>query len=117
VGAEYRHPHSQLAQIRELRRRVKPDNVPDLFGLGDDTCVSGTGVGSSIWLRQRQPGETEYPVTLCDLGIFADQATEPVPSQDPDIRVRKGRMLTPRGWALAERPVRAMNVIVVDVLT
>lgn len=35
-----------------------PDSVPDLFGLGDATYVSGTGVGSSIWLRQRKPGET-----------------------------------------------------------
>jgi catechol 2,3-dioxygenase-like lactoylglutathione lyase family enzyme len=35
-----------------------PENVPDLYGLGDDTYVSRTGVGSSIWLRQRMPGET-----------------------------------------------------------
>src|SRR5260370_18501281 len=59
----------------------------------------------------------EYPVTLCDLVIFVDQAAEPVPPQDPDIRVRSGRMITPGGRALAERPVRAMNVIVLDVLT
>jgi hypothetical protein len=59
----------------------------------------------------------EYSVTLCDLGIFVDQAAEPVPPQDPDIRVRSGRMITPGGRALAERPVRAMNVIVLDVLT
>src|SRR6185437_11246714 len=58
----------------------------------------------------------EYPVTLCDLGIFTDQAAEPVPSQDPDTWVHKGRMLTPGGRALAERPVRAMNVIVLDVI-
>ena len=59
----------------------------------------------------------EYPVTLCDLGVFADQAAEPVPTQDPDIRVHKGRTVTPSGRALAERPVRAMNVIVLDILT
>ena len=35
-----------------------PNNVPDLYGLGDHTYVSGAGVGSSIWLRQRKPGET-----------------------------------------------------------
>lgn len=35
-----------------------PENVPDLYGLGDATYISGTGVGSSIWLRQRTPGET-----------------------------------------------------------
>jgi hypothetical protein len=32
----------------------------------------------------------EYSVTLCDLGIFVDQATEPVPSQDTDIRTLRG---------------------------
>jgi hypothetical protein len=42
----------------------------------------------------------EYPVTLCDLDIFADQAAEPVPSQDPDIMAYEGRMLTPGGQAL-----------------
>ena len=46
-----------------------------------------------------------------------DQAAEPVPTQDPDIRAHSGRTLTPGGRALAERPVRAMNVIVLDVLT
>jgi len=63
------------------------------------------------------PVGAEYLVTLCDLGIFADQAVEPVPPQDPDIRVRNGRTLTPSGRPLAERPVRTMNVIVLDVLT
>jgi len=35
-----------------------PSGVPDLFGLADDAYGSGTAVGSSIWLRRRQPGET-----------------------------------------------------------
>jgi catechol 2,3-dioxygenase-like lactoylglutathione lyase family enzyme len=34
-----------------------PASVPDLYGLGDATYVSGTGVGSSIWLRRRTLGE------------------------------------------------------------
>ena len=34
-----------------------PDGVPDLYGIGDETYVSG-GAGSSVWLRQRVPGET-----------------------------------------------------------
>ena len=63
------------------------------------------------------PVSAEYPATLCDLRIFADQASELVPPQDPGIRVHNGRTLTPSGRALAERPVRAMNVIVLDVLT
>jgi catechol 2,3-dioxygenase-like lactoylglutathione lyase family enzyme len=35
-----------------------PQGVPDLFGLCDEVYGTGDGVGSSIWLRQRQPGET-----------------------------------------------------------
>jgi len=57
-----------------------------------------------------KPVGAEYPVALCDLGIFVDQAAEPVPSQDPDIPAHSGRTLTPSRRALAERPVRAMHV-------
>jgi catechol 2,3-dioxygenase-like lactoylglutathione lyase family enzyme len=35
-----------------------PEGVPDLSGIGDDAFGSRKAVGSSIWLRQRQPGET-----------------------------------------------------------
>lgn len=45
-----------------------------------------------------------------------DQAAEPVPSQDRNIRAQGGRMLAPGGRALVERPVRAVDVIVIDVL-
>ncbi|MFI1293805.1 VOC family protein [Streptomyces sp. NPDC020792] len=52
-----------------------PDNVPDLFGLGDETYISGTGVGSSIWLRQRKPGETGlYVGIVCDSKEAVDAA-------------------------------------------
>ncbi|MFJ9371238.1 VOC family protein [Nocardia sp. NPDC101769] len=43
---------------RQLGNFAAAAGVPDLFGLGDDVYVSGTGVGSSIWLRDRQPSET-----------------------------------------------------------
>lgn len=44
-----------------------PDTVPDLWGLGDAKYVAGTGVGSSIWLRQRKSGETGlYLGIVCD---------------------------------------------------
>ena len=45
-----------------------------------------------------------------------DQAAEPVPAQDPDIRAQGGRKLVPGGRGLAERPVRAMDVILIDIL-
>jgi catechol 2,3-dioxygenase-like lactoylglutathione lyase family enzyme len=52
-----------------------PENVPDLYGLGDDSYVSGTGVGSSIWLRQRRPGETGlYLGIVCDSNGAVDAA-------------------------------------------
>jgi len=52
-----------------------PDTVPDLFGLGDPTYISGTGVGSSIWLRQRKTGETGlYLGIVCDTNEDVDAA-------------------------------------------
>jgi hypothetical protein len=48
-----------------------PAEVPDLFGLADDAYGSGIAVGSSIWLRQRQPGETGLYV-----GFVADDEDE-----------------------------------------
>src|SRR6202044_1498900 len=48
-----------------------PDGIPDLYGLGDAVYGSGVGVGSSIWLRQREPGETGLY-----LGLVADSEAE-----------------------------------------
>ena len=52
-----------------------PDNVPDLWGLGDPNYVAGTGVGSSIRLRQRKAGETGlYLGIACDSNDAVDAA-------------------------------------------
>ena len=52
-----------------------PEGVPDLYGLGDNAYVSGTGLGSSIWLRQRKPGETGlYLGLVCDSNEAVDAA-------------------------------------------
>ena len=49
--------------------------MPDLHGLGDNAYVSGTGLGSSIWLRQRKPGETGlYLGLVCDSNEAVDAA-------------------------------------------
>jgi hypothetical protein len=58
----------------------------------------------------------EYPVTSRDLGIFVDQAAEPVAPQDPGGRAYSGRMLTLIWRSLAQRPVRPVRVDVLDVL-
>jgi hypothetical protein len=43
--------------------------------LGDDTYISGASVGSSIWLRQRKPGETGlYLGIVCDSNEAVDAA-------------------------------------------
>jgi hypothetical protein len=36
-------------------------------------------------VRQPAPVGAGNPVTICDLGIFADQAAEPVPAANPDV--------------------------------
>ena len=52
-----------------------PKGVPTLFGIGDDVFGSGTAVGSSIWLRQRQFGETGlYVGIVCDTNELVDAA-------------------------------------------
>ena len=55
-------------------------------------------------------------VTSCDLGIFMDQAAEPVPAQNPDICAWSRWLRVPGRRALVQCPVRAVRVVVVDVL-
>ena len=44
-----------------------PEGVPSLYGIGDDAFISGKAIGSSIWLRQRELGETGlYVGIVCD---------------------------------------------------
>ena len=52
-----------------------PKGIPDLFGIGDDAFGRGNAVGSSIWLRQRTPGETGlYIGIVCDSNELVDAA-------------------------------------------
>jgi catechol 2,3-dioxygenase-like lactoylglutathione lyase family enzyme len=52
-----------------------PAAVPDLSGLGDHAYATGTAVGSSIWLRERKPGETGlYLGIVCDNNNAVDAA-------------------------------------------
>ena len=50
-------------------------------------------------------------VTLCDLGVFAEQAAEPVTSEDAHARHGCGRILAPGRRLLVQRPVRPMRVV------
>ena len=58
----------------------------------------------------------EYCVTSCDLGVFVDQAAEPVPPQNPDACACGGSTLASGGWVLVQRPVRPMGVVMVGIL-
>jgi catechol 2,3-dioxygenase-like lactoylglutathione lyase family enzyme len=52
-----------------------PDGIPDLYGIGDGTYVSGTGVGSSVWLRRRLAGETGLYLGIgCECNEAVDAA-------------------------------------------
>jgi catechol 2,3-dioxygenase-like lactoylglutathione lyase family enzyme len=52
-----------------------PAGIPDLYGIGDDVFGSVKAVGSSIWLRQRKPGETGlYLGIVCDTNELVDAA-------------------------------------------
>lgn len=52
-----------------------PAGVPDLHGIVDDAYGRGEGVGSSVWLRQRKPGETGlYLGIVCDTNEQVDAA-------------------------------------------
>jgi hypothetical protein len=52
-----------------------PEGVPSLYGLCDDIYGTGNGVGSSIWLRHRQPGETGlYLGIVCGSNEAVDAA-------------------------------------------
>ena len=58
----------------------------------------------------------EYCVTSCDLGVFVDEAAEPVPSENAHIRRGCGCIGTSGGRVLVQRPVRPVVVVVIDVL-
>jgi len=84
-------------------------------------CASTSWSSRTVWARTTPPGIShavgaEILSSHATWVLFMDQAAEPVPSQDPDIRAQSRRKLAPGGRALAERPVRAMDVLVIDVL-
>jgi hypothetical protein len=56
-------------------------------------------------------------VTLCDLGVFADEVAETVSPQNTHVAHFYGWMETPGGRILPQRPVRPMLVVMIGVLT
>jgi hypothetical protein len=81
--------------------------------------MAADGASASHTTRRYERGNpvgAENRVTLCDPGIFMDQAAEPVPAQNPDVCARSGWMRTPGRRALLQRPVRPVGVVMVGVL-
>ena len=56
-------------------------------------------------------------VASCDLRIFVDQAVEPVSPQNTQTGHFQGWMRAAHGRVLVQRPVRPMDVIVIDIFT
>jgi hypothetical protein len=71
-------------------------------------CLLTCGFGDPV-------GE-EYCVTLCDLGVFMDQAAEAVSAQDAQTGHVARWVCAPAGRVLLQRPVRPMDVVVAGVL-
>jgi hypothetical protein len=55
-------------------------------------------------------------VTSCDLGIFVDQAAEPISPQNPDISAWGWCVRRSGGRILVECPVGPTGVVMVEVL-
>ena len=55
-------------------------------------------------------------VTLCDLGVFVDQAAEPVPAHNAHTGRFRRPMCTSGGRVLQQRPVWPVRVVVIDIL-
>jgi hypothetical protein len=58
----------------------------------------------------------ENCVTSCDLRILVDQAAEPIPAQNPDVRALMGGCEPPALGILSQRSVRPVTVVVIGVL-
>jgi hypothetical protein len=80
--------------------RLKPDDQRAHHRpFGKSRAFYPNGGGSPV-LGCRGCARTRIiKITSRDLGVFVDQAAEPVPSQDPDIGARDARMLAPAGLA------------------
>jgi catechol 2,3-dioxygenase-like lactoylglutathione lyase family enzyme len=85
-----------------------PAGVPDLYVLGDAAYGSGSTVGSSIWLRQRQPGETGLY-----LGIVADDHAEVAAAYAAAIeaggKAKASRKRGPTSGPVTTRPTSATS--------
>jgi hypothetical protein len=62
------------------------------------------------------PVDAGKGVTVCDLGVFADEAAETVSPQNTHAAHLYGWMDAPGGRTLLQRSVRPMSVVMVGVL-
>jgi hypothetical protein len=57
-----------------------------------------------------------YSVTSCDLRVLMDQPTEPISSDDPPSRRQDSWSVGLERWYLPQGAVRAVAIVVIDVL-
>ena len=63
-----------------------------------------------------EPVGVENRVTLCDLSVFVDHVTEPIPAQKPHTGYFHRRIQAPGGRILLQCPVRAVGVVMAGVV-
>src|SRR5271166_3804945 len=90
-------------RLLHLRARASRAGTPR------DRADPAAGMGGA-------PVGAENSVTSRDLGVFMDQAAEPVSPQYPDIRAYCRRTRASSGRILLQRPVRTMDVVMSCVL-
>jgi hypothetical protein len=71
-----------------------------------------------VWDAEQivEPVGARNPVTLCNLGVFVQQAAKPVSSDHRNIVVHRSIGKAPRWFGLAQATVRAVSVEVLFVL-
>ena len=94
--------HARLRGRAKCKRKHPQAYAQDASLAGPGASVIGAGA--------------EYSVTSRDLGVFMDQAAEPVSPQYPHIRAYCRRTRASSGRILLQRPVRTMGVVMICVL-
>jgi hypothetical protein len=89
-------------------KQVGDSNAYEWVNAATGDGVSADGI--------RRPTGAGNSVTLCDLGVFADEAAETVSPQNTHVAHFYGWMETPGGRILPQRPVRPMSVVMIGVL-
>ncbi len=90
-----------------FRRVIDAAPVPGVSGAPEQAEEILAGLADRVG--------ADNAVTSRDLRILVYQAAEPVSSPDADVVVRRRDVGLAVGWSLAERPMRPVGAVVIDV--